>query len=78
MLVCPWGFSWQEYWSGKPFSPPDYLPDSGIEPKSLTSPALAGGFFTWEAQNKKETGETNFNILFNPIWTYQVPWWLNW
>ena len=48
------GFSWQEYWSGLPCPPPGDLPDSGIEPKSLTSPALASGFFTtsatWEAQ----------------------------
>ena len=29
-----------------PFPPPGKLPDSGIEPTSLGSPALAGGFFT--------------------------------
>ena len=33
------------------------LPDPGIEPTSLTTPALAGGFFamkaTWEAQNTR-------------------------
>ena len=34
------GFSRQEYWSGLPF-PPKRGPDSGIEPPSLTSPALA-------------------------------------
>ena len=48
-------FSRQEYWSGLPFPPPEDLPDPGIEPASLTSPALAGGFFTssttWEAPN---------------------------
>ena len=47
------GFSRQEYWRGLPFPPPGDLPYPGIEPKSLTSPALAGGFFTtratWEA-----------------------------
>ena len=46
-------FSKQGYWSGLPFPTPGNLPDSGIEPKSLASPALAGGFFTtcpmWEA-----------------------------
>ena len=35
------------------FPPPGDLPDTGIEPKSLTSPVLTGGFFTtnttWEA-----------------------------
>ena len=40
------GFSRQEYWSGLPFSPPGDRPDPGIEPMSLMSPALAGGFFT--------------------------------
>ena len=48
------GFSRQEYWSGLPFPPPGDLPDSGIEPASLVSPALAGGFFTtstaWETR----------------------------
>ena len=46
------GFSRQEYWSGLSCPPPGDLPEQGIEPVSLTSPALAGGFFTtnttWE------------------------------
>ena len=46
-------FSRQEYWSGLLYSPPGDLPDPAIEPVSLLSPALAGGFFTisatWEA-----------------------------
>ena len=49
----PMEFSKQEYWSGVPFPTPRDLPDPGIEPSSLESPALAGGFFTtsttWEA-----------------------------
>ena len=40
-----------------PFPPLRDLPDPGIEPKSLLSPALAGGFFTtsttWEAHEVK-------------------------
>ena len=47
------GFSRQEYWSGLPFPPSGDLLDPGIEPVSLMSSALAGGFFitsaTWEA-----------------------------
>ena len=47
------GFSRQEYWSGLPCPPPGDLPDPGIKPASLMSPALAGEFFTtsatWEA-----------------------------
>ena len=45
-------FSRQEYWSELPFPSPGDLLDPGIEPMSLVSPALAGGFFitnaTWE------------------------------
>ena len=40
------GFSLEEYWSGLPCSSPGNLPDPGIKPASLKSPALAGGFFT--------------------------------
>ena len=40
------GFSRQECWSALPFPSPGDLPDPGIEPTSLTPPALAGRFFT--------------------------------
>ena len=40
------GFSRQEHWIGLPLPSPGDLPDPGIEPVSLTSPALAGMFFT--------------------------------
>ena len=46
-------FSRQEYRSGLTCPSPGHLPDPGIEPTSLTTPTLAGGFFatsiTWEA-----------------------------
>ena len=45
-LLCPWGFSRQEYWSGLPCPPPGDLLNPGIKPMSLMSPALADGFFT--------------------------------
>ena len=32
-LLCPWGFSMLEYWSGLPCSPPGHLPNPGIEPR---------------------------------------------
>ena len=35
----------QELWSGLPFHTPGDIPDLGIQPTSLGSPALAGGFF---------------------------------
>ena len=58
-LLCPCGFSRQEYWSGLPYPPPGDLPNPGIEPKSLTSLAVAGGFFTtstmWEIPINRQT-----------------------
>ena len=39
-------FSRQEFWNGLPCPPPGDLPNPGNEPVSLTSPALAGSFFT--------------------------------
>ena len=52
-VPLPMEFSRQEYWDGVPFSPPGDLPNLGIKPASLASPALAGGLFTthatWEA-----------------------------
>ena len=43
-------FSRQEYWRGLPCPSPGDLPDSGIKPTSLKSPALANGFCAaWEA-----------------------------
>ena len=56
LFVTPWTvahqaplsveFSRQEYWSRLQSPTPRGLPDSGIEPMSLESPALAGRFFT--------------------------------
>ena len=51
-ILCPWGFSRQEYWSGLPWSPLGIFLIQGSN-MHLMSPALAGGFFThwatWEA-----------------------------
>ena len=33
-LLCPWGFSRQEYWSGLGFPLPGDLPNPGTEPRS--------------------------------------------
>jgi len=42
----PMGFTRHEYWSGLPCLSPRNLPDPGIKPRSLATPALAGRFFT--------------------------------
>ena len=53
------GFSSQEYWSGLSCLPPGDLPNPGIKPVSLMSPALAGRLFTtratWEAYTHTHT-----------------------
>ena len=58
LFAAPWtvghqaplsmGFSRQEYWTGLPFPMPENLPDPGMEPTFLVSPALAGRFFSTE------------------------------
>ena len=42
----PAGPSLWDFHSGLPFPTSGNLPNPGIEPESLASPALAGGFFT--------------------------------
>ena len=59
LFMTPWtvsqqsplsmGFSQQEYWSDVLFPPPEDLPTPGMAFVSLTSPALAGRFFTTSA-----------------------------
>ena len=52
------GFPRQEDWSGLPCPSPRDLPGPVVEPESVKSPALAGGFFTtratWEAAHFKQ------------------------
>ena len=47
----------QECWSGLPFLTPGDLPNPGIEPKSLASPAFSVEFFT------RATREVPFNAV---------------
>ena len=60
-------FSRWEYWSGLPFPPPGDLPDPGIEPTSLVSPALTGRFFTTSATWQASA------LTYGPL---SVKWWL--
>ena len=52
------GFFRQEHWSGLPCPPPGDLPNPGIKPKSLMSPAWADGYFT--------TSDT-WEVFFDPL-----------
>ena len=60
------GFSRQEYSSGLPFPTPGDLPDPGIEPESLMSPTLVGGFFTTSTTPGDGT-PLQYSCLENPM-----------
>ena len=60
-LLCPWGFSQQEYWSGLPFPSPGDLPKPGIKPRS---PALQVDSWSALPQWKpKNTGVGSLPLL---------------
>ena len=63
------GFSKQEYWSGLPCPPPGDLPDSEIEPTSLTSPVLADftPSGTWEALKSVQFSRS---VVSDTLWLY--------
>ena len=79
LSVTPWnlcipagsssaGFSRQEYWSVLPCLPPGDLPDT------VTSPALAGGFFTTSATWEDQSGsQCSWNTLFLYFSCYSYP-----
>ena len=56
------GFYRQEYWSGFQCPSPGDLPDPGIKPTSLVSPALARRFFTTSA-----TREAHIGAVYGPV-----------
>ena len=58
----------QEYWNELPFPILGHLPRPGIEPVSLASPALAGGFFTTNATWKAQLiGGSNFLLFLSSL-----------
>ena len=60
-LLCPWGFSRQEYWSGLPYSPPGDLPNPEIE---LRSPTLQVDSLPSKPLGKpKNTGMGSLSLL---------------
>ena len=64
-------FSRQEYWSGLPFPTLGDLPDPGIEPRSLVSPALAGRFFTTVPPGKLNRSGYPKIFLYS-TWDYEL------
>ena len=62
------GLSRQEYWSGWPCPSPGDLPNPGIKPTCLMSPALAGKFFTTSATCGEGYGTPlQYSCLENPM-----------
>ena len=54
----------QEYCDVLPFPLPGDLPDLGIEPTSLVSPALTGRFFTIEPPGKTQSKDGGTFFIF--------------
>ena len=63
----PMGFSRQEYWRGLPCPSPGDPPDPGIVPISLMSPALACGFFTTRATDRRAHSLQSCPTLCDPM-----------
>ena len=63
-LLCPWGFSWQEYWNGLPFPSPCDLSDPVMKP---LTPVLSGKFFTTEP-GKPLQGRRKYKFVLCLSW----------
>ena len=74
-LLCPWGFSRQDYWSGLPCPPPGNLPNPGIEPKSST--LQAESFLSEPPRKPKNTGVGSLSLL-QETFPIQEPNWGLW
>ena len=71
-LLCPWGFSRQENWSGLPCPPPGDLPNPGIEPRS---PALQMDSLPSETPGTpKNTGVGSLSLLQGILPTQESNW----
>ena len=71
-LLCLWGFSRQEYWSGLPCPPPGDLPNPGIEPRS---PTLQVDSLLPEPQGKpKNIGVGSLSLLQRIFPTQELNW----
>ena len=75
------GFFRQEYWSALAFPPPGDLPNSKIDPASLLSPALVGGFHTTNTTWEALLQETDLNTVSSRMASLpscpSIPWqWL--
>ena len=65
-LLCPWGFSRQEYWSGLPCPPLGDLPNPGIKPRSRTLPV--DSLLSESPGKPKNTGVGSLSLLRGSSW----------
>ena len=67
-LLCPWGLSRQEYWSGLPCFPPGDHPNPGIKPRS---PAFQADSLLSEPPGKSKNTEVGSLSLLQGIFLTQ-------
>ena len=71
-LLCSWGFSRQENWSGLPCPPPGDLPNPGIEPRF---PTLQADSLPTEPPGKpKNPGVSSIRLLQGILLTLESNW----
>ena len=64
-----------EHWNGLPFPVPEDLPDPGIKPKSLMSPALASRFFTIAPPGKPNNNNQFSSVQsLSHVQLFATPW----
>ena len=70
-LLCPWGFSRQEYWSELPFPSPGDLPNPGIK---LASPAWQADSLPLAPPGKPQNrdGHTVRNTQGATVWKLTI------
>ena len=70
-LLCPSGFSRQEYWNRLPCTPTGDLPNPGIEPRS---PTLHADPTNWATIEPKDTGVGSLSLLQGIFPTQESNW----
>ena len=70
-LLCPWGFSRQEYWSGLPCPPPGDLPNPGITPRS---PTMQADSFLSEPPGKPFHHDRLLKKWWHSLFGKSLPW----
>ena len=71
-LLCPWGFSRQEYWSGLSCPPPGNLLDPGIVSRPPT--LWAGSIPSEPLRKPKHTGVGSLSLIQENFLTQESNW----